>query len=89
MLSCVLVDYVILRLMCTKVYESWRGGILTHCCIGGLFPIPAGPFSFPSWLFPFSSLDGRGVKCEVTPYGLLIKGDETLCLQIEIVRVVH
>jgi len=44
--------YVILRLMCTKVYESWRGGILTRCCIGCLSPIPAGPFSFPSWLSP-------------------------------------
>lgn len=81
--------YVILRLMCTKVYESWRGGILTRCCIGGLFPIPAGPFSFPSCLFPFSSLDGRDVKCEVTPHGRLIKGEETLRLLIEIVRVVH
>jgi len=47
-----------------------------------LSPSPAG-FS------PFSSLDGRGVKCEVIPYGLLIKGDETLRLQIEIVRVVQ
>lgn len=81
--------YVILRLMCTKVYESWRGGILTHCCIGGLSPIPVGPFSFPSWLFPFYSLDGRDEKCEVTPHELLIKGDETLRLLIEIVRVVQ
>ena len=47
-----------------------------------LSPSPAG-FS------PFSSLDGRGVKCAVTPHELLIKGDETLCLQIEIVRVVQ
>ena len=89
MLSCVLMIYVILRLMCTKVYESWRGGILTHCCIGGLSPIPVGPFSFPSWLFPFYSLDGRDEKCEVTPHELLIKGDETLRLLIEIVRVVQ
>jgi len=78
MLSCVLMDYVILRLMCTKVYESWRGSLLTRCCIGGLSPIPAGPFSFPSWLFPLPrpapppcpSPIGRGVKCEVTPTGL-------------------
>lgn len=82
-------DYVILRLMCTKVYESWRGSLLTRCCIGGLSPIPAGPFSFPSWLFPFYSLDGRDEKCEVTPHELLIKGDETLRLLIEIVRVVQ
>lgn len=74
-------DYVILRLVCTKVYESWWGGFLTYCCIGGLSPTPAG-FS------PFSSLGGRDEKCEVTPHGLLIKGDETLRLQIEIVRVV-
>lgn len=81
--------YVILRLMCTKVYERWRCSLFTHCCIGGLSPIPAGPFSFPSWLFPFYSLDGRDEKCEVTPHELLIKGDETLRLLIEIVRVVQ
>ena len=81
--------YVILRLMCTKVYERWRGSLLTHCCIGGLSPTPVGPFFFPSWLFPFSSLGRRDEKCEVTPHELLIKGDETLRLQIEIVRVVH
>ena len=43
----------------------------------------------PAGFFPFYSLDERGVKCEVTPHGLMIKGDETLCLQIEIVRVVQ
>lgn len=45
--------------------------------------------SSPAGFSPFSSLDGRDEKCEVTPHELLIKGDETLRLQIEIVRVVH
>lgn len=45
--------------------------------------------SSPAGFSPFSSLGRRDEKCEVTPHELLIKGDETLRLQIEIVRVVQ
>ena len=67
------------------------GGVASSLAVAQVvYPQPQLVFPpSPAGFFPFSSLDGRGVKCEVTPHGRLIKGDETLRLQIEIVRVVH